>query len=99
MASLIILYWRDIPAQIIARAGRTSAKRELSKRFIEAIDRCAMHTKATASEDYLDEWRRGDPMPCGDDLQAEAAAAMARIETAFDDARLKRLVEAGGRDE
>lgn len=99
MASLIILYWRDIPAQIIAKAGRSSAKRELSKRFIEAIDRCAMRTQASASADYLDEWRRGDPVPCGDHLEAEAGAALARLEAAFDDARLKRLVEAGGRDE
>ena len=99
MASLTILYWRDIPAQIIAKAGRSSARRELPRRFIETIDRCAMRTKASASADYLEEWRRGDPVPCGDDLEAEAGAALARLEAEFDDARLKRLVKSGGRDE
>ena len=27
MATLTIVYWRDIPAQVIAKAGRTTAKR------------------------------------------------------------------------
>ena len=39
-----IVYWRDIPAQVICKAGRTTAKRELDKRFITAIDACAMRT-------------------------------------------------------
>jgi len=29
-----VVYWRDIPAQVICKAGRTTAKRELDKRFI-----------------------------------------------------------------
>ena len=37
-ANLIIVYWRDIPAQVIVKKGRTSAKRELTLRFTEAID-------------------------------------------------------------
>lgn len=98
MASLVVLYWRDIPAQIIVKSGRKTAKRELPGRFIEAIDRCAMRTKASASEDYLEEWRRGEPVACGDDLEVEADMAMARIEAEYDAARLKRLVEAGGRN-
>ena len=28
MAQLTIVYWRDIPAQVIVKAGRRSAKRE-----------------------------------------------------------------------
>ena len=96
MASLILLFWRDIPAQVIVKAGRQSAKRELSKRFIEAIDRCAMRAGMSGTDDYLQQWRRGEPASCGDDLEAEADAAMARIEAEYDVARLARLVEAGG---
>ena len=29
MGSLTIIYWRDIPSQVIAKAGRKTAKREL----------------------------------------------------------------------
>lgn len=98
MADRIIVYWRDIPAQVIVKQGRKTAKRELSLRFTEAIDMCAMRTGAAETDDYLAEWRKGDPIPVGDDLEAEAAKATAEIEAAYDKARLVALVHAGGRD-
>jgi hypothetical protein len=97
MAQLTILYWRDIPAQIIVRSGRLTAKRELPPRFQEAIDRAAMRSGARDSDAYLAEWRRGAPASCGDDIEAEASTAVARLDADYDDARLDRLVEAGGR--
>ena len=42
MAQLIVVYWRDIPAQVIVKRGRVSAKRQLAERFEQAIDRAAM---------------------------------------------------------
>lgn len=96
MAQLITVYWHDIPAQVIAKAGRQSAKRELSPRFQEAIDRAAMVSGEHGTDAYLAAWRRDVGM-CGDDLDAEAAAAASRIEVEFDDARLARLVKSGGR--
>lgn len=98
MADKIIVFWRDIPAQVIIKQGRKAAKRELSLRFTEAIDMCAMRTGAAETEDYLAEWRKADPIPVGDDLEAEADKAMAEIEAAYDKARLVALVHAGGRD-
>jgi hypothetical protein len=97
LAELVIVSWRDIPAQVIARAGRKTAKRELSTRFIEAIDMAAMRTGARDEDSYLADWHRGPPAPCGDDLEAAADEAAARLEAEFDDARLKALVSAGGR--
>ena len=96
MAKLTIVYWRDIPAQVIAKEKRTTAKRVLPERFEKAIDRAAMRSGARDSDAYLAEWRRGEPTPCGDDLEAEAAAAAARLEAEFDDDRLAKLVAAGG---
>lgn len=99
MAQLQIVYWRDIPAQVMVKAGRRNqAKRELSLRFTEAIDMAAMRTGAAESEDYLAEWRRGDPVAVGDDLEAEADAAMAKIEEDYDKERLVALVKNGGHD-
>jgi hypothetical protein len=95
MAQLIIVYWHDIPAQVIARAGRQSAKRELSPRFQEAIDRAAMVSGEHGTDTYLAAWRR-EAAPCGEDLESEATAAAARVETEFDDARLTQLVKSGG---
>ena len=98
MAQRIIVFWRDIPAQVIIRQGRTTEKRELPERFIQAVDRAAMRSGARDTDAYLAEWRRADPTPCGDDLAAEAEAAVAEILAAYDTARLDALVRAGGRE-
>jgi hypothetical protein len=98
MADRIIVYWRDIPAQVIIKKGRTTAKRELSLRFTEAIDMCAMRTGASETDDYLAEWRKADPEPVSDDLEAEANRAVEEFEAAYDKDRLVALVKAGGRN-
>jgi hypothetical protein len=97
MAQRIVVFWRDIPAQVIVRQGRTAEKRELPERFIQAIDRCAMKVGARDSDAYLAEWRRGEPEACGDDLKAEADTAVASIEATYDAERLKALVANDGR--
>lgn len=97
MADLVIVYWRDIPAQVIVRAGRRNAKRELPLRFTEAIDMCAMRVGASDTDAYLAEWRKGDPVPVSDDLEAEADRALAAIEAEFTRERLVALVNAEGR--
>jgi hypothetical protein len=96
MANLIVISWRDIPAQVIVRHGRETAKVQLSARFQEAVDRAAMRAGKGTSDAYLADWKRSDPRPCGDDLQAEAAAEAARIEARFSDADLERLIRAKG---
>ncbi len=97
MAERIILFWRDIPAQVIVRQKRVTEKREMPERFIQAIDRCAMSVGAKDSDAYLAEWRRGAPDPCGDDLVADADAALAELIALYDTERLKALVVNDGR--
>lgn len=98
MADLIVVYWRDIPAQVIVKKGRQTAKRELSLRFTEAIDMAAMRSGAGDTDAYLAEWRKADPVPVSDELEAEADKATAEIEAAYDRDRLVALAKAGGRD-
>lgn len=98
MAQLIVVYWRDIPAQVIVKRGRQSAKRPLPERFEKAIDRAAMRAKLRDTDSYLAEWRRGEPVECGDDLEAEAQAAADRLVADYPDARLDVLVAAGGQE-
>ena len=98
MADRIVVFWRDIPAQVIIKKGRQTAKRELSLRFTEAIDMCAMRSGAAGTDDYLAEWRKAEPIPVSDDLEAEADRAAAELETAYDREKLVALVKAGGRD-
>ena len=42
MVKKILVYWRDIPAQVIVQRGRRREKVQLSRRFQEAIDRAAI---------------------------------------------------------
>ncbi|UUP16026.1 virulence factor [Nitratireductor thuwali] len=98
MADLIVVYWRDIPAQVIVKKGRKTARRELSLRFTEAIDMCAMRVGARDTDSYLAEWRRADPIAVSDDLETEAEKARSDLEETYTDERLKALVKAGGHD-
>ena len=98
MASLIVTYWRDIPSQVTVKAGRKAARRELDERFIKAIDAAAMKAGADKTDDYLADWRRADPIEVGDDLEAEAAAAQARLEAEYDHSRLAELARREGRE-
>jgi hypothetical protein len=97
MGQLVTILWRDIPAQVTARAGRTTAKRELHRRFQVAIDRAAVKAGLHTASDYIGEWRR-EARPCSDDLEAEVAAAAEALESAYTRERLKALVESGGID-
>ena len=96
MPDRVILYWRDIPAQVIVKKGRESAKVQLTERFEKAIDRAAMRADLRDTDSYLAEWRRASPVEVSDDLQAEVDKKAAELEAAFDEAKLKSLVESGG---
>jgi hypothetical protein len=98
MGHLTILYWRDIPSQVIAKAGRSQEKRMLPDRFQEAIDMAAMRGGASSTDDYLADWRRGEPLSCSDDLAREAERAAAELDAEFDKERLKALIANGGRE-
>ena len=87
--------WRDIPAQVVAKRGRESARRELSPRFQVAIDRAAMYAGLFGTDEYLSEWVR-DSRPCGEDLKAEATREAARLEAEFTPEVLNELAANGG---
>ncbi len=95
MAKLTTLYWRDIPAQVIAKERRETAKTVLSERFAEAIDKAAMRANMAGTDAYLEQWRHV-VVNCGPDLQASVDQAAAALEAEFDDARLETLVKSGG---
>ena len=96
MAQLTILYWRDIPSQVIVKAGRANEKRLLPAVFQEAIDMAAMRSGADASGDYLDEWRREGPVEVGNELAAAADQASRELCDRYDRERLKQLIANGG---
>ena len=96
MVDVTIVYWRDIPAQVIAGKGRRGSKLPLPERFEKAIDRAAMKTGAAGTDDYLAEWRKAAPYPVEGDADAVVRAEAARIDTDYDQARLKALIANDG---
>ena len=95
MAKLIVTYWRDIPAQVVAKQGRKSAKVLLPERFQEAIDRAAMRAGKGSSDAYMEDWRR-EYSECGAELQAEVEQAAERLAASLTDDALETLVKAKG---
>ncbi len=100
MPSITVIYWRDIPAQVLAEEGRgrkrSQAKVEMPNRFALAIDEAAMRGDAASTDDYLALWRKSEPEPCGDDLEAEAAARAAALDSEYNKEKLQALVANGG---
>jgi hypothetical protein len=96
VASLTIISWRAIPAQVIVKRGREMAKVQLSARFQEAIDRAAMRAGKGTSEAYLADWQRSDPRPCGENLHEEAQSEAARLEAQYTDEELERMIRNKG---
>ncbi|MDC0115872.1 virulence factor [Octadecabacter sp.] len=99
MAQVTIVYWRDIPAQVIVGKGRRGVKIQLTERFEQAIDRAAMKSGAAGTDDYLADWRKAAPVTVEGADADVAAAEAARLEAEYDKDRLKVLIDNGGRAE
>ncbi len=96
MADVTIVYWRDIPAQVIVGKGRRGAKAPLPERFEQAIDRAAMKTGLGDTDAYLSEWRKADPYDVAGDAAEVASAEAARLDAEYDQDRLKALIDNDG---
>ena len=96
MPEVTIVYWRDIPAQVIVGKGRAAAKVKLTERFEQTIDRVAMKVGAKDADAYLAEWRKAAPFSVDGDQMEVALAEAARLEAAFDAHRLKSLIQSDG---
>lgn len=98
MVKKILVYWRDIPSQVIVQRGRRREKVMLSDRFQEAIDRAAMRAGKGSSGPYLAEWRRETTtLNAAGELRDIARAEARRFEQAFSDERLESMIRDHGR--
>lgn len=96
MPQVTIVYWRDIPAQVIVGSGRRAAKVQLSERFEQAIDRCAMKVGARNADAYLAEWRKGEPYSVEGEAADVASSEAARLETEFSAEAVRALIAGDG---
>jgi hypothetical protein len=96
MVDVIVVYWRDIPAQVIVGKGRSASKVQLPERFEQAIDRCAMKIGAKDADAYLAEWRKAAPYAVDGEAGDVANAEAARLDAEYDLDRIKTLIAADG---
>lgn len=96
MVDVTIVYWRDIPAQVIVGKGRRGAKKQLPERFEQAIDRAAMKVGAEDTDAYLAEWRKAAPYAMDGEADAVVEAEAARLDAEYDRDRIKALIANDG---
>lgn len=96
-SQMVVIYWRDIPAQVTASNGGQTVKRLLEPRFQHAIDRAAGVAGLTETSAYVAEWRReASPLDPSDDAQQRAEETAAGLEQTYNRDQLEELVRAGG---
>ena len=96
MADVVVVFWRDIPAQVIVGKGRRATKIQLSERFEQAIDRAAMKSGAAGSDDYLADWRKATSYFVNGSEADVATAEAARFEAEYHKDRLIILINNNG---
>lgn len=92
---LTVIYWRDIPAQVRANAGRERASAALPDRFMIAVDRAAMIADKKKVDEYVAEWRE-ETRPCGPELQKEADREAQRITKDYPQSLIRTYIQNGG---
>ena len=96
-SEVVVIMWRDIPAQINGKAGADRHQVILPHRFQKAIDRAAMVAGKKTAQEYVGEWRRTS-YPLAGELAATVDEIAASIEVEFTNERLHALVDNGGWD-
>lgn len=96
MPAVTIVYWRDMPAQVIVGKGRKGAKAPLPECFEQAIDRAAMKVGAKDDDAYMSGFRKAEPFEVEGDPQEVANAQAAAIDAEYDAEKLKQLIANDG---
>ena len=92
---LIVIYWRDIPAQVNAQEGRDRHQVVLGGKFQRAIDRAKRKAKIYTADEEVAQWRR-ESRPIDGDLAEAAQTAADAIDAEYRHDRLGLLAYYGG---
>ena len=94
-AEVVVIYWRDIPAQVNGQRGRVRHQVLLSEKFHRAIDRAKSKARIRTANDDVAQWRRTST-PCDGDVVSVADDVAAELEERYTVDDLGRLAFAGG---
>ena len=89
MAKLKIVFWRDIPGQVVIRQGRRSTRIRLPGRFMKAIERAAYRLRKKQQDALFEPWH-DVTQPYSGDIRLEAKQLVQQLE--------ERVLPVGARD-
>ncbi len=92
---VIVIMWRDIPAQVNAQMGRERKQVQLDEKFQRAIDRAKRKAHIYTAEEDIAQWRRVSS-PLVGDLTEAAQREADRLDSEYSRERLGKLAFAGG---
>jgi len=98
VAKLKIVYWNDIPGQVVIREGGRSTRLRLSPRFMNAIERATYRLKKKNKDAVFDPWHAVD-QPFNGNIREQAKILVHQLEEQYSDAVLEKLMRASGKDE
>ena len=98
MAQLKIVYWRDIPGQVVIRKGGRSTRIRLSTRFMKAIERAGYRLKKKQQDALFEPWH-DVTQPFDGDVRLQARQLVQQLEERYTEAVLETLIRASGVDE
>ena len=94
-SEVVVIMWRDLPAQVNGQNGRQRYQVPLADKFQKAIDRARRKARIVTAQDDVAQWRRVST-PCDGDPAAAAAALAAKLDDEYSERRLGRIAYDGG---
>lgn len=91
-----IIFWRDIPTQIVMGRGRKARKQQLSDRFMVAVDKAAMAAGLATTDAYLAQWRKVPFRPENPAVPPRMDDIARKLEQDYPTSRLAELARNGG---
>ena len=98
MAQLKIVFWRDIPGQVVIRRGRRSTRLRLPPRFSRAIERAAYRLKKKQQDALFEPWH-DVAQPFSGNVEQQAEELLRSLDKYYTDEVLETLIRANGIDE
>jgi hypothetical protein len=95
---VVVIMWRDIPAQVNGQSGRERHQVPLDPKFQRAIDRAKRKARIATAQEDVAQWRRVGT-PCDGDPVAAAHEMAQRFNAEYSEQRLGQIASNGGIDQ
>lgn len=92
---VVVIMWRDIPAQVNGQSGRDRHQVTLAPRFQRAIDRAKRKAHIVTAQEDVAQWRRVSTA-CAGDVAAAADVSARQLERDYPENRLGKIAFNGG---